>query len=57
MIDALPVLMLVSLALLLFSGLPVAMVLAGLGVLFSLIGMSLGEMPVIALYNIQLKMG
>ena len=55
MVDYLPVLMLVSLAVLLFSGLPVAVLLAGLGIAFSLIGIALGEMPMIALFNIPLR--
>ncbi len=42
MVDILPILMLVLLAVLLFSGLPVAVLLAGLGVGFSLIGVVLG---------------
>ena len=44
-VELLPVLMLFSLALLLFSGLPVAFILAGLGIVFSLIGVAIGEMP------------
>ena len=55
-VDWLPVLMLISLALLLFSGLPVAFILAGLGIVFSLIGVVIGEMPSIALYNIPVRM-
>ena len=55
-VELLPVLMLVSLALLLFSGLPVAFILAGLGIVFSLIGVVIGEMPSIALYNIPVRM-
>jgi len=56
MIEVLPIAMLAALALLLFTGLPVAVLLAGLGVLFSLIGVVLGEMPAIALYNIPVRM-
>ena len=56
MIDYLPVLMLVALILGLFTGLPVAVVLGGLGIGFSLLGAVLGEMPLIALFNIPLKM-
>ena len=52
----LPVFMLVVLAFGLFSGLPVAVILAGLGIAFSLLGVLLGEMPLIALFNIPLKM-
>ena len=55
MVEALPVAMLVALAMLLFSGLPVAVLLAGLGIAFSLLGIALGEMPPIALFNIPLR--
>ena len=55
-VDLLPILMLGSLALLLFSGLPVAILLAGIGVLFSLIGVAIGEMPLAALYNLPVRM-
>ena len=55
-IDALPFLMLGSLAVLLFSGLPVAVILAGLGVSFCFIGIALGEMPLVALFNIPPKL-
>jgi tripartite ATP-independent transporter DctM subunit len=56
MVDILPILMLVLLAVLLFSGLPVAVLLTGLGIGFSLIGVAIGEMPAIALYNIPLRL-
>ena len=56
MIDVLPIVMLAALAVLLFSGLPVAVLLAGIGVLFSLVGVAIGEMPAAALYNIPLRM-
>lgn len=56
MIDALPFLMLGTLAVLLFSGLPVAMLLSGIGVAFCIFGMALGEMPLAALYNIPPKL-
>ncbi|MDG1208871.1 MAG: hypothetical protein P8N98_06795, partial [Paracoccaceae bacterium] len=56
MIDALPFLMLGVLAVLLFSGLPVAMLLSGIGVAFCFFGMALGEMPLAALYNIPPKL-
>ena len=56
LIEALPFLMLGSLAVLLFTGLPVALILAGLGVTFCLIGIALGEMPMIALFNIPPKL-
>lgn len=54
-VDALPFLMLLSLAVLLFSGLPVAVILAGLGIAFCFIGITLGEMPAIALFNVAPK--
>ena len=54
-VDILPYAMLASLAVLIFSGLPVAVLLAGLGVGFCLIGIAIGEMPVIALLNIPLR--
>ena len=56
MIEALPFLMLGALAVLLFSGLPVAMLLSGIGVAFCFFGMALGEMPPAALYNIPPKL-
>ena len=56
MIEHVPVFMLVALAFGLFSGLPVAVILAGLGIAFSLLGVLLGEMPLIALFNVPLKM-
>ncbi len=55
MVDYLPIVMLALLAVLLFSGLPVAVLLAGLGIGFSLVGIALGEMPAIALYNVSLR--
>ena len=44
--EAIPFVMLGCLAVLLFSGLPVSMVLFGLGTVFCLLGIALGEMPV-----------
>lgn len=55
-IEILPFGMLAALVLLLFSGLPVAFVLAGLGVSACLVGWAVGEMPLIALYNIPPKL-
>ena len=55
-IDALPFLMLGSLVVLLFSGLPVAIILCGIGVAFCFLGIALGEMPVAALFNIAPKL-
>lgn len=56
MIDALPFLMLGSLVVLLFSGLPVAIILCGVGIAFCFVGIALDEMPFIALYNIAPKL-
>ena len=55
MIEALPFLMLGALAALLFTGLPVAFALIGVGVCACLAGVALGEMPLIALYNVPPK--
>ena len=44
-VDYLPILMLVALALLLFSGFPVGGVLAGVGIGFALVGLAIGEFP------------
>ncbi len=54
--DAIPFVMLGCLAVLLFSGLPVSVVLFGLGTFFCLVGILLGEMPVPALRTIPLKL-
>ncbi len=56
MIDALPFLMLGSLVLLLFTGIPVAVVLFGLGITFCGFGIALGEMPVAGLFNVTPKL-
>jgi len=53
---ALPFVMLGCLAVLLFTGLPVSVVLFGLGTAFCLIGIGLGEMPVAALLAIPSKL-
>lgn len=55
-VDSLPFLMLGALAILLFSGLPVAIILGGIGVAACLIGIALDEMPWAALYSIAPKM-
>ena len=55
-VEALPFVMLGALAVLLFSGLPVAVVLFGLGTTFCLVGIALGEMPVAALFTIPNKL-
>ncbi len=56
LVDSLPFLMLGALAILLFTGLPVAFILSGIGVAACLIGIAIGEMPWAALYSIVPKM-
>ena len=56
MVEWMPALMLLCLIVLIFSGLPVAIVLSGLGIVFCLLGILLGEMSMVMLYNIPLKM-
>lgn len=51
----LPYAMLASLAILIFSGLPVAVLLSGIGVGFCLLGIALGEMEWISLLNVPLR--
>jgi len=51
----LPLAMLPTLALLLFSGYPVALVLAATGLLFAGLALATGLMPIAALYNIPLR--
>lgn len=53
--DYLPLFMIISLAVLLFTGFPVAFLLAGTGVLFTGIGILLDEFPIVALFNIPLR--
>jgi tripartite ATP-independent transporter DctM subunit len=55
LIDAMPLLMLGTLALTLLIGYPVAFVLAGVGVLFAVIGYFLGEFPLVAFFNVPLR--
>ncbi len=55
-VEVLPYLMLGSLAVLIFSGLPVAVLLAGLGIFFCLVGIALGEMQWMALLNVPLRL-
>ena len=52
LIDNLALFMILALALLLFSGYPVALVLIGVRLSFALIGHALGEFPPIAFFNI-----
>lgn len=56
LIEALPFIMLAALAVGLFTGLPVAVVLFGLGTVFCLFGAMLGEMPLAALFLIPNKL-
>ncbi len=53
--EALPILMIIVFAVVLFSGFPVAMLLAGVGVLFAGIGHLLGVFPLVAFFNIPLR--
>lgn len=53
--DALPILMFLALAVLLFSGYPVAFVLAGVGLLFGSIGVVTGGFSPMEFYNIVLR--
>ena len=55
-IDALPFLMAGALALLLFAGFPVALTVAFVGFLFAAIGNALDLVPLLALFNIPLRM-
>ena len=55
LLDAMPVLMMLTLAVMLLSGYPVAFVLAGVGVLFAGLGWLVGEFPLIAFFNIPLR--
>lgn len=55
LIDNLSLFMILALALLLFSGYPVALVLIGVALGFGLIGYVLDQFPLIALFNIPLR--
>lgn len=55
LIDNLALFMILALALLLFSGYPVALVLIGVALGFGLIGYTLDQFPLIALFNIPLR--
>lgn len=55
LVDNLALFMVVALALLLFTGFPVAFVLAGVGLGFGLIGYALGEFPFIAYFTVPLR--
>ena len=54
--ELLPILMLPTLALFLFSGFPVALVLAGVGLLFGVLAWLTGEFPAVAFLNIPLRL-
>ena len=53
--EYLPALMLITLAILLFTGFPVGGVLAGVGIGFALIGVMIGEFPIPALFLIPYR--
>ena len=55
LIDNLALFMVLALAVLLFSGYPVALVLIGVGLAFGLIGCALGRFPLVAFFNIPLR--
>ncbi len=55
LVDNLALFMVVALAVLLFTGFPVAFVLAGVGLGFGLIGYALGEFPLIAYFTVPLR--
>jgi tripartite ATP-independent transporter DctM subunit len=55
LIDNLALFMVLALAVLLFSGYPVALVLIGVGLGFGLIGHALGQFPLVAFFNIPLR--
>ncbi len=54
--EILPILMLPTLAVFLFSGFPVALVLTGVGMLFGVLGWMTGEFPAVAFLNIPLRL-
>jgi len=55
LVDHLPILMLVTLALLLFSGFPVGGVLAGVGIGFALLGLAIDEFPIQSFFLIPYR--
>jgi len=55
LIDNLALFMVLALAVLLFSGYPVALVLIGIGLGFGLIGYALDQFPLVAFFNIPLR--
>ena len=56
LIDVLPLLMAATLAVFLFAGFPVALTLAAVGFAFALLGNALDLFPVVALFNLPLRM-
>ncbi len=56
LIDLLPLLMAATLAVFLFAGFPVALTLAAVGFAFALLGNALDLFPVVALFNLPLRM-
>lgn len=55
LVDYFPVLMLLTLVVLLFSGFPVASILAGVGIGFALIGVAIDEFPVASLFLVPYR--
>ena len=55
LIDNLALFMVLALALLLFSGYPVALILIGVALGFGVIGYALGQLPLVAFFNIPLR--
>ncbi|MBL6601152.1 MAG: TRAP transporter large permease subunit [Alphaproteobacteria bacterium] len=56
LVDHIPALMVITLAVMLFTGYPVAFVLAGVGVLFAGLGVAIGEFPMVAFFNIPARL-
>jgi tripartite ATP-independent transporter DctM subunit len=56
LVDQIPILMIVTLAVMLFTGYPVAFVLAGVGILFAGLGVAIDEFPMIAFFNIPARL-
>jgi tripartite ATP-independent transporter DctM subunit len=56
LVDHIPALMVITLAVMLFTGYPVAFVLAGVGVLFAGLGVVIGEFPMVAFFNIPARL-
>jgi tripartite ATP-independent transporter DctM subunit len=56
LVDHIPALMVITLALMLFTGYPVAFVLAGVGILFAGLGVIIGEFPMVAFFNVPARL-